>query len=151
MKKNGLWNGKTRILTVMVLFVAITTCLQAQDACSDRSLHGGYGFKVTGTNVALNVDFATTGRFEADGAGGITGVQIESVGGTVLTTQFIATYRVNPDCTGSATFRFPNGLEANLSFVLVDNGNEAIIMVSDQGTVESGSAKKQFPNRHRED
>lgn len=151
MQKNHLGNRKTRILTIVLLLIAATTCAHAQDQCSDQSLRGGYGFQVTGSNLVLHVQFATSGRFEADGQGGITGVQTESVGGFVVTTKFRAVYAVNPDCTGSAIFSFPNGAEAHLNFVLVDNGNEAIIIVSDQGTVESGNAKKQFLNRRHED
>lgn len=143
------WNGMDRILAVMVLLAAGTTCLHAQ-ACSNDTLRGGFGFKVTGTNTVRNVLFAITGRFEADGKGSITGVQVESVGGTVFATPFTATYTVNSDCTGNSAFTFPNGLVVHLFFVLVDNGNEAIIIDIGQGTVETGTAKKQFPTRRRE-
>jgi hypothetical protein len=64
-------------------------------------------------------------------------------------TTFTGAYIVNPDCTGSARFLFFNGAEANLDFVITNDGNDVFIIDTDQGTVEFGTAKKQFV-RHRQ-
>ncbi len=116
----------------------------AQEECSNRSLKGGYGFSVTGTNVELNVQFAITGRFLADGEGHFTGKATQSVAGNVDHTTFQGAYVVNSDCSGTALFQFQSGVNATLDFVLVRHGTEIYIMDADNGTIETGSAKKQF-------
>jgi hypothetical protein len=116
---------------------------QSEDACTAQSIQGGYGFRVTGDNVALGAKFAIVGRFAADGQGHFEGIATESVSGQVGRTTFIGAYIVNADCTGAARFLFPNGVAATLDFVIVENGKEVLIIDSDQGTVESGVAKKQ--------
>jgi hypothetical protein len=115
-------------------------------ACSNASLNGGFGFSVAGNNLTLGVAFAISGRFTADGQGHFSGNAIENVAGTVSSTPFEGSYQTSKDCTGTAKFFFPGGVESNMSFVLVDNSNQLIITVTDQGTMESGTAQKQFPS-----
>lgn len=149
MRKNQWWNRSTQILAALLFLLAGAIQLQAQDDCSVHSLQGAFGFRVTGINTALQAQFAVTGRFVADGEGSVTGIQLESVNGFQQPTTFHATYQVNPDCTGISVFTFQNGIVAHLFFVLVDDGNEVIIMDADLGTVETGTAKKQFPVRRQ--
>ena len=130
-----------------LLFVFLASCpvyAAAQDECSNASLKGGYGFSVTGTNVELNVQFAITGRFQADGQGHFTGKATQSVAGHVDHTAFNGAYVVNPDCSGTALFQFQSGVSATLDFILVKEGTEIYIMDADNGTIETGSDKKQF-------
>jgi hypothetical protein len=121
-----------------------TTYAAAQDECSNKSLKGGYGFNVSGTNVGLNVQFAITGRFLPDGNGHFTGKATQSVAGHVDHTTFDGTYTVNSDCSGTAVFQFQSGIKATLDFILVKNATEIYIIDADNGTIETGSAKKQF-------
>jgi hypothetical protein len=115
----------------------------AQDQCSSQTLKGGYGFSVTGTNTELNVQFAIMGRFLADGAGHFTGKATQSVAGHVDHTTFQGAYIVNADCSGTALFQFQSGVSATLDFVLAKEGTEVYIMDADNGTIETGTAKKQ--------
>ena len=119
----------------------------AQTACSTESVEGAYGFTVSGTNITANVQFAVTGRFLTDGKGHFTGTGTEAAGANTGHTTFKGTYKVQPDCTGSATFLFANGVTAVLDFVLVDDGDEIFIIDADPGAVETGTAKKQSLRR----
>lgn len=136
-------------MIVLVLATMGTISAYAQEDCSNKNLNGAFGFLVAGTNVDANVLFAISGRFVSDGNGSFTGTGNQSVAGRVIEQfPFTGHYVVAPDCTGAAVFSFPGGLAARLDFVLVDNGNEIIILDADQGTVEYGRAKKQF-TRHQ--
>lgn len=118
----------------------------AQEGCTNASLYGQYGFSVKGTNVALGVPYAIVGRFVPDGQGNFTGTGTQSVAGIIASFSFDGTYEINADCTGSAAFMFPGGGTSKLIFILVQGGNEIFIMDTDQGSVETGIAKKQ--SRH---
>lgn len=135
------------VCNVLLLCCVLTGYSHARVvACSDASLNGGFGFSVAGNNLTLGVAFAISGRFTADGQGHFTGNATENVAGTVSRTPFEGSYQTNKDCTGSAKFFFPGGVESSMDFVLVDNTNQLIITVTDQGTMESGTAQKQFPS-----
>ena len=96
--------------------------------------------------MEFKVLFAINGSFLADGQGTFYGTANESVGGQIVfQAAFKGTYTMRPNCTGTALFAFPNDQFANLEFVLVDDGNEMMILDTDKGTVEFGTAKKQFP------
>lgn len=138
-----------RVLGIAV-FLLMTFCYgyaQDDNACSNKSLKGSFGFRITGTNGAVG-PFAFVGHFVADGEGNITGAGTEAILPVVGRNQpFAATYTVNADCTGSAvlTFTSPDAhSSARLDFVLVDDGKEIMLIDTDRGTVESGVARKQF-------
>ena len=142
---------------LLLLVVPFTCCLYAysQPGCSNDLLEGAYGFAVSGINVTasgINVTskalFALTGRFAADGKGHFSGEGTEAAGPKTGRITFKGQYNVQSDCTGSATFTFPDGTAAILSFVLVNDGNEVFIIDADSGAVETGAAKRQF-FRHR--
>jgi hypothetical protein len=117
--------------------------------CDSKSLSGGYGFSLTGLNLKLNLPYAIVGRFVSDGAGALTGTSTQTVGGKIYTNTFTATYDVSENCDGSAKLEFNGGAKAQLAFVIVSDGSEAMMLVKDPGTVEWGLAKKQFRGRHR--
>lgn len=127
---------------VFLLMANVAAVAHAQDNCSAQTLNGPFGFHVSGTNIVRQVGFAIVGRFEANGNGKFTGSGTESTGGKVGKISFSGTYTVNADCTGSAVFTFENGAVAHLDFVLVDGGSEALIIDSDDGTIESGAVKR---------
>jgi hypothetical protein len=137
----------SKLLFLLALF-SCCVYAYAQPACSNDLLEGAYGFTVSGINVTAGAQFALTGRFVADGKGHFTGEGTEAAGPKAARIAFKGQYNIEGDCTGSATFGFANGITAILTFVLVNDGNEAFIMDADSGVVETGVAKRQF-FRHR--
>jgi len=135
-------------MLVLGLLLVVPLPAHAQNPCSTESVEGAYGFTVSGTNITANVQFAVTGRFLADGKGHFNGTGTEAVGPNTGHTTFKGTYKVQPDCTGSATFIFANGVTAVLDFVLVEDGDEIFIIDADPGAVETGTAKRQSFRHH---
>jgi hypothetical protein len=142
---------KFKIAIAGLLFLAVSSYAQPQPQgkCSTKILHGSYGFTLSGTNTVANVQFAITGKFVADGNGHFAGAALQSVSGKIEKAPFTGTYTLSGDCLGAAEFVFGSGVKANVAFIPVDDGNEILIMDGDQGTVETGIAKKIF--RHSED
>jgi hypothetical protein len=57
--------------------------------------------------------------------------------------QFIGTYTVNEDCTGTVTLRLPRlGISTNGSFVIVNDGKETFFTGTDDGVAITGETKK---------
>jgi hypothetical protein len=128
----------------LVAGVLLPTVAFAEPPCDASSLSGGYGFHLTGTNLARSALYAIVGRIEVDGQGGFVGSATHSAQGSVSRAKFTGTYTVNPDCTGTSTMKFENGSTATLDFVLTGDLNEFYIIDAGQGTVESGSGRRQF-------
>jgi hypothetical protein len=110
-------------------------------------MDGSYGFRITGTNNAVG-QYALVGHFSADGVGHFSGQGTQSVNGTVDRPSFTGTYSVSPDCSGTATFTFPDGTVAPLDLVIEAGGRQIEIIVSGQngkntGEIETGTATKQ--------
>ncbi|MBV9759989.1 MAG: hypothetical protein JO340_05450 [Acidobacteriaceae bacterium] len=116
--------------------------IYAQEGCSLGSLKGGYGFSITGQNLAANVSYALIGRFVADGSGKFTGLALQNVSGKVSKPPFHGTYTIDPDCTGAATIALGDDT-AHLYFVLTQNGTQLYIVDSDEQVIETGTATKQ--------
>jgi hypothetical protein len=136
---------KPMMFVCLTVAAAHQSSAQEMNACNVGNLKEGYGFSVKGRNVPLAADFIITGRFSADGRGNFTGFGKESVNGTVDGVQFSGTYTVDPDCTGSGILVFPKSqIRISLYFVIVENGDELIILNDGPGSLESGYAKKQF-------
>ena len=135
---------RRKLLAALVFLGSWPAPLRAENACSNKNLQGSFGFNLAGTNVAVG-QFAFVGKFVADGKGQFVGGGTESVAGSIYKTPFDGSYTVNPDCTGSAQLNFPGAPEpANLDFILVADGDEIFIIDSDNGTIEAGTARKQF-------
>jgi hypothetical protein len=117
--------------------------------CGSKSLVGSYGFSLAGSNLKLNLPYAIVGRFVSDGVGNLTGTSTQTVGGKIYSNVFTATYEVSENCDGNANLEFKGGARAQLDFVIVSDGSEAMMLVKDPGTVEWGLAKKQFRNQHK--
>lgn len=134
---------------LICLLAAVPSSARAQlyHPCNASDLVGAYGFSLKGTNTVANVPFAITGRFASGGKGALTGTATQSVNGIIAKMGFSATYAIDPDCTGTATLTFDDGVQASLSFVLVSDGREILFIDSDTGTVEQGSAKKMFSEK----
>jgi hypothetical protein len=117
--------------------------------CSKGTLSGTYAFTVGGKNFAIGVDYVIVGQFTADGRGRFVGKATDSVQGNIARVTFTGDYSVAPDCSGSATFVFDNGLSTGLDLFLADEGREVRIIDTDDGTLESGSATSLDSDRRR--
>lgn len=128
---------------IVCLGVCLGTARPAAAAdCTNQSLQGAYGFSLNGTNFNFGVPWAIVGRFDSDGNGAITGTGTQSTKGDVSRSKFTGTYQVEADCSGVATFTFGAGARAVLQFVVVDSGKRVEMIVTDQGTLETGYATK---------
>jgi hypothetical protein len=137
-----------RGLVFVTLISGYAISMQAKDKCSNNDLRGSFGFTLTGNNIAAGVQYALTGRFVADGNGHFTGGATQSVSGAIGRFKFQGAYSVTPDCSGTAVLDFGDGgATANLDFVLANDGKDVFIIDSNNGTVETGIAKKQFVHR----
>jgi hypothetical protein len=106
-------------------------------ACSDRILHGDYGFAVEGIvlpapGVAVPVRGVAMTNF--DGEGNLTQVDHLVINGgppALDWTPGAGTYHVNPDCTGTARINIPSTSDfVNLRFVVVNSGKEIHTVVT---------------------
>jgi hypothetical protein len=132
-------------LTAVVCALSSFATSQAARQCSDNDMAGGYGFSFHGTNLDLKVSFVMVGRFETDGKGNIKGTESDSVNGRTTRGPFNGTYTINPNCTGSATLTFEKtNIVSKLDFVLVDDGDDILILDIGAGVLESGEARRQF-------
>lgn len=148
-RKQAQYVGDTLVRIVAFVLVFVAPCAaRPRGTCSNRTLQGSYAFLVTGTNVMAGEQFALAGRFETDGNGSFRGAGTESVSGRVARISFTGTYHVEPECSGTAVFQFPNRSTSQLNLFVADDGDRVFIVVTDQGTVETGSADRQFREHH---
>jgi hypothetical protein len=119
------------------------------DGCTNATLFGDYAFRVDGQLLPQGAPpIARQGvamtRF--DGIGGLTQVDFVMSNGAPMAgpadpatgfhTDEQGSYKVNPDCTGSAVIHFPappglaSGAEIDLMFVLGDHGRVIHTIVS---------------------
>jgi hypothetical protein len=142
----------SNVSRLTALFVAgLLTCTPAAHAqstgfCSDKTLHGAYGFSVEGMLYASSDHPLLMLRAVAvttfDGKGGLTQVDHYVVNGTPQTPpanpwpSSAGTYTVNPDCTGTLTLNVPN-MPPFVSYFVVVNGGKEIRTVLDANLVSS--------------
>jgi hypothetical protein len=106
------------------------------ETCSDSWLKGKYGQQISGVflpgpGVVLNQNGVAMTDF--DGKGKFTQHDFIVVNGQPVGTEFEAetgTYKVNSDCTGTATINYTKGSEIVLQLVVVDRGREFRTVVS---------------------
>jgi len=113
-------------------------------SCDQRTVAGTYGFQGQGTlglGTPQPIPAAETGVATADGAGNLTGNVTFSLGGQILSTPFIGTYQVNPDCTISETMSFGTQTRHQQG-VVVDRGQQIDFIDTDLGTVLTRVAKR---------
>ncbi len=113
------------ILAVLVFMLAFGAAAVAEEGCSDATLNGAYGFRMSGQvffpNGAIQRD--EIGRMQFD-AGRIS-LSLFSLNNGVVDNPFDTipgTYTVNSNCTGSAELNFPNGQVVKLKLVLSKRG-----------------------------
>jgi len=114
------------------------------EGCTNQTLVGRYGFTGEGFFTGSNtfIPAADVGVFVSDGQGKISGSDTLSSGGQIASRTFMATYKVNSDCTGTAALQF-NGLAVDVAIVLDDRGHEVrALQTNPQGAVFTVLAKK---------
>lgn len=110
--------------------------------CSAATLKGRFGFLATGTIVGIGpVSFVGTEDF--DGVGSFSARDWASFNGATFSRDYVGTYEVDADCTGTITFPSPTrGVDIHFKFVIVDGAREAFAIETDPGTVVSGTMKR---------
>jgi len=110
---------------LLVLGAAAAVPAHAQTACSNSSLTGDYSIRITGAIIAGPEAGPVNGvnLTHFDGKGGLTSVDHVTINGTVPAVGCrpgVGTYSVNADCTGQASFTYPDGQSPGLTnfFVL---------------------------------
>jgi hypothetical protein len=111
---------------------------QAEDgACSNRTLRGDYGFKIDGQILAGPVTGLVRGLAMTffDGQGNLNQVDFITLNGAPLFQDWRpsgkGTYKINPNCTGTATINYTDGQPpTELRLVVVRNGKEIHTVVT---------------------
>src|SRR5271154_183580 len=105
--------------------------------CSNRTLSGKYGTQIEG-DLSAGLTLRTLTLVNYDGAGKFTGVDHVIVNGNLPVEEWrpsTGTYKVNPDCTGSASVDVPPGAPPlSYHFIVNDHGRE-ILLVVDGGAI----------------
>lgn len=111
--------------------------------CNASTIKGTYGYAVSGFYESTPV--ANYGVFTSDGAGSFTGSATVSVGGAIASANFTATYGVNPNCTGTATF-VSSGVVTHLALTVNANGAVIDFVETDSLYTVSGTAQPVAPS-----
>ena len=128
--------------TVLAILIVSAWAPAWGQTCSNHTTHGTYGFVCSGfispAPSAPQVPFSALGSVTASFGGVFTGGAQTSIGGTILNWSVTGTQNLNSDCTGTITYdqKF-NGQPAgqiNISYHVLDNGNEIRGMPIDPGT-----------------
>lgn len=120
--------------------------MNGRSTCSLASLEGAFG--ISGTGSVEGVGAAVrVGREVFDGRGHASGVATTSLNGAVLRSTFTATYKVNPDCTGTVTEVDSKLGTTVCEIVIVDGGREVQVINATPGATMTASWKKQSSHR----
>ncbi len=158
--KKELIKRRTVILLVLGLasiFIFGTSILHvsAKKQFTNESIEGTYGFSASGNiigfgpaNITGPIVIIGLSSFDGDGVCSLkeTVNAVQPIG-TFSFTATSCTYKVNPDGAGNSTviFTLPSGQinHINVSFVIVINGREILLVQTDPGDIISGIAKRQ--------
>jgi hypothetical protein len=109
-----------------------------KQVCSNRTLLGEYGTQIEGTILGPNLSLRTLTLVRYDGSGGFTGVDHVVLDGNPPDQEWrpsTGTYKVNPDCTGSASVEVaPGNPPLTYHFIVTDHCRE-ILLVVDGGAI----------------
>lgn len=112
--------------------------------CSDRTLHGDYGFVIGGTIFAGPTSLLLRGvaMTHFDGRGGLTQVDFTTLNGAPASPDWrpgTGTYTVNEDCTGRAEIVPATGPALQLRLVVFDRGRQVATVVVGNATGSLGT------------
>jgi hypothetical protein len=128
-------------------------------ACTVGTLHGRYGYAVSGfinnssnpndVTIPTFVAFAEEAFFDFDGRGNMSGASIPNFGGQIdpsaTPIPFTGSYTVDSStCMGTLTINASIGATFHRSFIILDDAKEIDFLSTDPGIVITGSLKKQF-------
>ncbi len=117
---------------------------EAHKGCSNRTLQGDYGFQIEGTLFGPNFSLRTLTMTHFSGNGKLSGVDYVVVNGMPPLEEWrpsSGTYKINPDCTGSASIEVaPDAPPLSYHFVVVSNGRKILLVVD--GDAINGVAYK---------
>ena len=125
---------------------------QGSPTCTNARLEGSFGFETTGVFLAAvsapAVAFIGELKFTVDSSreGVISGHVAASKHGNFHGFEEVTgSYSVDANCRGTATIT-PKGKSAlNFSFLVVDRGNEMLVVETDADTVVSGTLQRSRP------
>ena len=113
---------------------------------NNAGVKGSFGFETTGVFLAgspATGAVAFIGELKLDGDGVIGGYVASSEDGTFAEEPVTGSYTVNPKtCRGRATITPTGLLEMHFGFVIVDGGNELLVIETDANTVVSGTLQR---------
>jgi hypothetical protein len=109
---------------LLVLGAVSAVPAHAQTTCNTSSLSGDYSIRITGAIVAGPQAGPVNGvnLTHFDGNGGLTSVDHVILNGALPPVDWraaVGTYSVNTDCTGQATFTYPDGQSPGLTYFFV--------------------------------
>jgi len=108
----------------LVLGAVSAVPAHAQTNCNTSSLSGDYSIRITGAIVAGPQAGPVNGvnLTHFDGNGNLTSVDHVILNGAVPAVDWragVGTYTLNPDCTGQASFTYPDGQSPGLTYFFV--------------------------------
>jgi hypothetical protein len=128
--------GKGTMAAAIACLTLVAASSSQAAACSNTFLKGKYGQTITGEFlpgpgvVAPQNGVAMT---DFDGNGKFMQKDFVVIDGSPTTSDFAAetgTYKINADCTGTATINYPDGGWIDLKLVVVNHGHEFYTVVS---------------------
>ena len=119
---------------------------QGSPTCTNAGVEGRFGFETTGVILATGA-VAFIGELKltvnSSGEGVISGRVASSEDGTFLALEPVTgSYKVGADCRGRATITPKGRSEMHFSLVVVDGGNEMLVIEKDADTVVSGTLQR---------
>jgi hypothetical protein len=135
-KKMNSWIRKGTLAAAIAALTLVSASTAHGAACSNASLSGKYGQTISGEFLpGPGVVLAQNGvaMTDFDGNGKFTQKDFVVINGSPTTSDFAAetgTYKINADCTGTATINYPDGGWINLNLVVVNHGHEFYTVVS---------------------
>ena len=112
---------------------------QGTATCTNLGVKQTYAFEATGSIIGTG-QIAAVGQLTLNGTGGITGRETLSLNGTIHSSVVVSgSYKINSNCTGSATFT-PSGLTAlHFNLVVVNGGKEIMALQTDKNSIVTGT------------
>jgi hypothetical protein len=112
------------------------------DECTVASLHGSYGYFLSGPLIGLG-PVAAVGIVTLDGAGGLSAQDTVSNNGVIGRRNGSGAYTMKPNCTGSVSLNGDFlGFSADFTVVPESRGREFTFIVTSPFTNQAGEAKK---------
>jgi hypothetical protein len=112
---------------------------QGAATCTNLGVKNPYSFEATGQVIGTG-QIAGAGRLAMNGTGAISGTLTLSLDGVIHSAVSVTgTYKINSNCTGSATLT-PTGLSPmNFNVVVVNAGKEIMAIETDKNTIVTGT------------